>query len=184
METNEYPFLDSKTRPPLTGELGDIVHGPHSDEIIEISNGPTVSSERLTQKLHAKVSAGRTDAGFPVLRDGILIGMISSPDLALCLDRLEPSEGPVDCLVSSRVKHHIFEDDEDGFDPTDFTPLIDPAPLSLDIHASTEMVYECFVKLVSNVLSLEWLAHMIGAGHPIRRSDTGWQLCRAGRHLP
>lgn len=149
METNDYPFLDSKTRPPLTGELADIVSRSRRDEVIDISNGPTVSSKKLAAKLHAKVAAGLTDAGFPILRDGNLIGMISSPDLAISLDRLDTGEGPVDCLVSPRVKHSSYEDDEDGLDLTDFTPFIDPAPLSLDLHASTEMVYECFVKLVS-----------------------------------
>jgi chloride channel 3/4/5 len=38
-------------------------------------------------------------------------------------------------------------DDEDQPDPTDFTPYIDPAPLSLDIRSPMDLVYECFVKL-------------------------------------
>jgi len=32
-------------------------------------------------------------------------------------------------------------------DPTDFTPYIDPAPVSLDITSPMDLVFECFVKL-------------------------------------
>lgn len=146
METNEYPFLDSKVRPPLTGEIADLIPPSRAHENIDISNGPTVGSQELSKKLKAKIDTGRTDAGFPILREGVLIGMISCPDLAFCLDGIHDEED-TPCLVSPRVKYHDGEEDELE-DSTDFTPFIDPAPLCLDVHSSTELAYECFLKLV------------------------------------
>ena len=42
-----------------------------------------------------------------------------------------------------------FSDDGENpqHDPSDFTPYIDPAPISLDVHSPMDLVYESFVKM-------------------------------------
>lgn len=153
MESNQYPFLDSKTRPSLTGELANLIPPTNAREQLDITHSPTIGSQELSKKLKSQIDAGKTDAGFPIIKEGVLVGMISCPDLAFCLDGVIVDED-VPCLVSPRVKYQDHGEEEDIEDPTDFTPFIDPAPLSLDVHCSTEMVYECFIKLVST-FSLE-----------------------------
>ena len=39
------------------------------------------------------------------------------------------------------------DDEQRDSDPTDFTPYIDPAPISLDTHSPMDLVFQCFVKL-------------------------------------
>lgn len=170
-DMNAYPYLDSKYRPIFTSDLGDITHMLDANHVINISVSPLVPAKDLRSKLDHLHSAGEIDGGLPILKGHILVGLIPGPDLEFALDQLE-SEDSVLCLMSTQehwqgiargtnpssensVRGHDDTIDESrpvitaplGTDPTDFTPFIDPAPVSLDISSPMDLAFECFVKL-------------------------------------
>ncbi|KAK0748798.1 chloride channel [Apiosordaria backusii] len=143
-EMNSYPFLNNKHKPIFTSELADIVPRVRKERIIDISTSPVVPALSLRTKLELLHRAGELDGGLPIIRHGILVGLIPAPDLEYALDNL-PDEGSSLCLMASVP---TIDDSDDGSpDPTDFTPYIDPAPVALDIRSPMDLVYECFVKL-------------------------------------
>jgi len=158
-DMNSYPFLDNKVRPVFTGELGDITpRSLRSNRIIDISDSPLVPASELRSKQQYLHMAGELDGGLPILKDGILVGLIPAPDLEFALDRLEDEDNTL-CLMSTQVDWAAGREaavgspergDGEGAreeDKSDFTPFIDPAPIGLDIHSPMDLVYECFVKL-------------------------------------
>ncbi|KAK4197438.1 putative chloride channel protein [Triangularia verruculosa] len=143
-EMNSYPFLNNKHKPIFTSELADIVPRVRKERIIDISTSPVVPAMSLRTKLEMLHRAGELDGGLPIIRHGILVGLIPAPDLEYALDNLQ-DEGSSLCLMASVP---TIDDSDDGMpDPTDFTPYIDPAPVALDIRSPMDLVYECFVKL-------------------------------------
>lgn len=146
-DMNSYPLLDNKIRPIFTSDLGDITPRVHSHRIIDISNSPLVPAQGLRRKLQRLHDAGELDGGLPVVRHGVLVGLIPAPDLEFALDKLEDEDVAL-CLMASNITwHEHVEDGEQEPDPTDFTPYIDPAPVALDIHSPMDLVFQCFVKL-------------------------------------
>lgn len=147
-DMNSYPLLDNKIRPIFTSDLGDITPKVRSHRIIDISNSPLVSAQGLRRKLEFLHNAGEIDGGLPVVRHGVLVGLIPAPDLEFALDKLDDEEQSL-CLMATNITwhEHIEDEDERDFDPTDFTPYIDPAPVALDIHSPMDLVFQCFVKL-------------------------------------
>ncbi|KAI9783602.1 MAG: hypothetical protein M1816_001308 [Peltula sp. TS41687] len=146
-DMNSYPFLDNKVRPIFTGELGDITPRVRSNRIIDISQSPLVPAKDLRRKLEGLHMAGELDGGLPIVRNGVLVGLIPAPDLEFALDKLENEDSTL-CLMTTGVSWTGSEDEEiQEADPTDFGPFIDPAPVTLDIHSPMDLVYECFVKL-------------------------------------
>jgi len=178
---NAYPYLDAKVRPVFTTDLDDITARPTSTRYIDVSTSPLVPARQLRSKLEVLHMAGELDGGLPILRDGILTGLIPAPDLECALDRLESDDGAL-CLMSPHDRWQgpgrgvpglglHYDHGLDGAinptatstapdpnesqplqrhstnDPTDFTPFIDPAPVSLDISSPMDLVFECFVKL-------------------------------------
>jgi chloride channel 3/4/5 len=144
-EMNAYPFLDNKVRPVFTSELGDITTRVREQRIVDISNSPLVPAKVLRSKLDHLHRAGEIDGGLPIVRNDILVGLIPAPDLEFALDKLVDEENAL-CMMAKA----LLWDDSDGEteqDPTDFTPYIDPAPVSLEIKSPMDLVYECFVKL-------------------------------------
>ncbi|KAI9808389.1 MAG: hypothetical protein M1827_007486 [Pycnora praestabilis] len=159
-DMNSYPFLDNKVRPIFTTELGDITPRLRRQRIIDISNSPLVLASDLRRKLEYLQLAGELDGGLPIIRHGILVGLIPAPDLEFALDKLESEEVTL-CLMATHIKLNGFPsgdrsgssgEEEEGDvvgdeDPTDFTPYIDPAPVALDVKSPMDLAYECFVKL-------------------------------------
>lgn len=174
-DMNAYPYLDAKARPVFTTDLGDITPSPNPNRAIDISSSPLVPATQLRSKLEYLHMAGELDGGLPVLRDGIVVGLIPGPDLEFALDGLGVDEGSL-CLMSPHGKWSGLgrgvegaadgpdtdmdhEDEHEAgevqplrtgpynTDPSDFTPYIDPAPVSLDICSPMDLVFECFVKL-------------------------------------
>ena len=126
---NSYPFLNNKHRPVFTSELADIVPRVRRERVIDITNSPVVSASSLRSKLELLHKAGELDGGLPVVRNGVLVGLIPAPDLEFALDNL-PDEGSQMCLMA---KVPTIDDSDDGEpDPTDFTPYIDPVRTSFD----------------------------------------------------
>ena len=175
-DMNAYPYLDAKVRPVFTTDLGDITASPKPHRFIDISTSPLVPARQLRSKLEQMHMAGELDGGLPILRNGCLVGLIPGPDLEYALDRLEGEDsafclmGPWDQWQGPGRGVTLNSDDMDdvdaapehdgaaeeaqplvtspvGTDPTDFTPYIDPAPVSLDICSPMDLVFECFVKL-------------------------------------
>ena len=147
-EMNDYPLLDNKLHPIFTSDLSEITPRVRSHRVIDISNSPFVSAPSLRRKLEFLHDAGELDGGLPIIRRGVLVGLIPAPDLEFALDKLEDEE-QASCLMATNVTWHEYniEDEEQEADPTDFTPYIDPAPVALDIHSPMDLVFQCFVKL-------------------------------------
>jgi chloride channel 3/4/5 len=153
-DMNSYPFLDNKVRPIFTSELGDITPRVRPDRVIDISEESLIPATELRVMQQLLQMAGELDGGVPIVKHGVLVGLIPAPDLEFALDRLDNEENTL-CLMSPQVDWAAGRDpqasSEDGentqHDPSDFTPYIDPAPISLDVHSPMDLVYECFVKL-------------------------------------
>jgi chloride channel 3/4/5 len=173
-DMNAYPYLDSKVRPVFTTDLGDITRNPTPNRLIDISHSPLVPASQLRSKLDHLHMVGELDGGLPIVRDWRLVGLIPGPDLEFALDRLEGEETAL-CLMSPQARWQgpgrgvvptagddndsVMDHDgavdeaqtpvasQDVVDTTDFTPFIDPAPVSLDICSPMDLVFECFVKL-------------------------------------
>ncbi|KAJ5626919.1 Cystathionine beta-synthase core [Penicillium herquei] len=146
-DMNAYPFLDSKLQPTSEAELGDIVRPVRKERIIDISNSPFVAASELRLKLEHLLMAGELDSGLPILRDGILAGLIPAPDLEFALDTLGDDEESTYCLMSMDSSIAIYDSDNEDIIQEDFTRYIDPAPIALDVHSPIDLVYQCFAKL-------------------------------------
>ncbi|RSM06346.1 hypothetical protein CEP52_005770 [Fusarium oligoseptatum] len=140
---NSYPFLDNKHKPIFTEDLADIVPRIRRERLIDITNSPLVPATSLRVKLELLHRAGELDGGLPIVRHGILVGLIPVPDLGYALDQLV--EESTDLCLMDRIPS--IDEDTGVFDPTDFTPYIDPAPVALDIKSPMDLVYELFSKL-------------------------------------
>jgi len=146
-EMNNYPLLDNKIRPIFTSDLSEITPRVRSHRLIDISNSPLVPAQSLRRKLEFLHAAGEIDGGLPIVRHGVLVGLIPAPDLEFALDKLGDEEHSL-CLMATNISwHEHIEDEEREVDPTDFTPYIDPAPVALEIHSPMDLVFQCFVKL-------------------------------------
>lgn len=125
IDMNSYPYLDNKFHPVSDTELGDIVPRTRKSRRIDISVSPLVPASELRNKLNILLLSGELDGGLPILRNGILVGLIPAPDLEFALDKLEDDEANTLCLmcVNSTWTDHRGPDDPE---PVDFTPYIDP----------------------------------------------------------
>lgn len=121
-DMNAYPYLDHKVRPIFTTDLGDIAQAPHPNRYIDISASPWVPAKQLRFKLEYLHMAGELDGGLPILKDGVLVGLIPGPDLEYALDRVPDEEGSL-CRMDAhaQISHHdtrpgsvIDDGDEDS----------------------------------------------------------------------
>ena len=123
-EMNSYPFLDLRSQPIFMSELGDITPRVRSERLIDITPSSLVPALELRNKLQYLHSAGELDGGLPIVRDGILVGLIPAPDLEFALDKIDNEDDSLCLMASSNYFRHIEE--EYDYDPTDFTPYVDP----------------------------------------------------------
>ncbi|CBX97319.1 hypothetical protein IAQ61_007267 [Plenodomus lingam] len=150
-DMNSYPFLDNKVRPIFTSELGDITPRVRPDKIIDVSEESLIPAPELREKQQRLQMSGELDGGLPIVKNGVLVGLIPAPDLEFALDKLENEDNTL-CLMSPQEdwaagREQHGEEEQASYDPSDFTPYIDPAPVALDVHSPMDLVYECFVKL-------------------------------------
>lgn len=122
---NSYPFLDSKLQPLTDAELGDIVRPARKDRIIDISNSPFVAATELRAKLEHLLMAGELDSGLPILRGGVLAGLIPAPDLEYALDTLEDEDNTI-CLMAMDASIAVYDSEMEDAIQEDFTRYIDP----------------------------------------------------------
>lgn len=136
---NSYPFLDNKLQTLSDAELGDIVRPVRKSRIIDISSSPWVRATELRAKLEHFLVAGELDSGLPILRHGVLAGLIPAPDLEYALDNVADEENAL-CLMSVDAPYGGSDDDDDGTaDRVDFTRYIDPVCC---IQGSLQGIYE------------------------------------------
>ena len=175
-EMNSYPFLDNKVHPVFDSELREITTRTKADKLIDISQTLYVPAGELREKVANFQAVGDLDGGIPIIRDGILVGLLPVPDLEFALDRLSIDESnsaagrgdeEVMCTLARPDNEHAHNThnplwasygDEAGMDtppggrdgigdPTDLTPYVDPSPMALDVHSPMDLVYQCFTKL-------------------------------------
>ncbi|KAJ5103137.1 hypothetical protein N7532_003666 [Penicillium argentinense] len=164
-DMNSYPFLDSKLQPTSDADLGDIVRPSRKNRIIDISGSPFVPASELRSKLETLLMAGELDGGLPILRDGILTGLIPAPDLEFALDTLGDDEDHTICLMSMDSSIAIYDSDNEDLLQDDFTRYIDPSPIALDVHSPIDLVYQCFAKLGLRYLCVLQNGHYVGLVH-------------------
>ncbi|KAL7626956.1 hypothetical protein AAE478_003731 [Parahypoxylon ruwenzoriense] len=162
---NSYPYLDNKHKPIFTSDLADIVPRVRGERVIDITSSPLVPATQLRSQLELLHRAGELDGGLPILRDGILVGLIPAPDLEYALDNLEDESTNL-CLMADVPS--IDDNDSSEREPTDFTPYIDPAPVALDIKSPMDLVYECFAKLGLRYICVLRDGHYAGMTHKKR----------------
>lgn len=126
---NAYPFLDNKLQPLSDAELGDIVPPVRRDRIIDISSSPFVSASELRSKLEHLLMVGELDSGLPILRQGVLTGLIPAPDLEYALDTLGDEEENIVCLMAMDASSAVCDSDSEEAIQEDFTRYIDPVSL-------------------------------------------------------
>jgi chloride channel 3/4/5 len=126
-ELNSYPFLNNKHKPIFTTDLADLVPRVRRERVIDITSSPLVSAMSLRGKLERLHAAGEIDGGLPILRKGVLVGLIPAPDLEFALDQLLDESSDL-CLMAQVPS--IDDSDDGGPDPTDFTRYIDPVGLT------------------------------------------------------
>ena len=127
---NSYPFLDHRSQPIFTSELSDITPRVRSERLIDITSSPLVSALELRSKLQFLHNCGELDGGLPIIRDGILVGLIPAPDLEFALDKLDDEDDTL-CLMASTNHFRHVEEEQHDYDPSDFTPYIDPVSENL-----------------------------------------------------
>ncbi|KAL1305871.1 hypothetical protein AAFC00_004021 [Neodothiora populina] len=183
-DMNSYPYLDAKSHPPFTEDLGDITPAVNPSRIIDVSSSPIVAASQLRSQLDHMHMAGELDGGLPIVKDGTLVGIIPGPDLEFALDRLGSEEDDALCQMTSthsrpRGARMAFEsaasdndedDEEEGAStgsnaPLDFSAYIDPSPLALDICSPMELVYECFSKLGLRYICVLKQGRFVGLVH-------------------
>lgn len=119
--------MNNKHKPIFTSDLADLVPRVRRERIIDITHSPLVAASSLRRKLERLHAAGELDGGLPILRDGVLVGLIPAPDLEFALDRLLDEQASL-CLMANVP---CIDDSDDGSpDPTDFTRYIDPVRCS------------------------------------------------------
>ncbi|KAJ5386865.1 hypothetical protein N7509_009406 [Penicillium cosmopolitanum] len=164
-DMNAYPFLDSKLQPISDAELGDIVRPARKKRTIDISGSPFVPASELRSKLEDLLMAGELDSGLPILRDGVLTGLIPAPDLEYALDTLGADEDHTICLMSMDSSIAIYDSENEDLLQDDFTRYIDPSPIALDVHSPIDLVYQCFAKLGLRYLCVLQNGQYVGLVH-------------------
>lgn len=122
---NDYPFLDNRLQPQSDAELGDIVRPVRKDRIIDVSDSPFVAATELRSKLEHLLIAGELDGGLPILRGGVLTGLIPAPDLEYGLDTLGDDEENTLCLMAMDQSLAVYDSDNEDAIQVDFTQYID-----------------------------------------------------------
>lgn len=146
-EVNHYPFLSNKSRPSnLAGTLADITPSGQSRHCVDTTESCLVKASDLYTRLASLHSVGELDGGLPLLRNHVLVGFLTAPDLAYALDQMlgKDSDENIRCLLVQDERYDVAVNMPNV---VDLRHIDDSAPMGLDIHSSLELVYECFAKL-------------------------------------
>ncbi|RKF63986.1 H exchange transporter 5 [Erysiphe neolycopersici] len=175
-EMNSYPLLSNKEKPIFMSELADIVPQTQREKVVDISNSPLVPASNLLSKLVLLQKDGEFDGALPIIRNRMLVGLLPAPDLEFALDNIKDKSNTL-CLMSKISFNNEVEMDRD-LNYADFNLIIDPAPLSLDIQSSMDLVYQCFLKLGLRYLCVLQEGRFIGLIHKKAFVDYTRQVSR------
>ena len=84
---NNHPYLDSKRSYLFTSTFADLCT-PQSEDvrnIIDVTGGKDFAAEVLREKVEWLKGIGGRDGGFPIIKQGVLIGYISASELEYAL---------------------------------------------------------------------------------------------------
>ncbi|KAL9588558.1 MAG: hypothetical protein Q9203_002626 [Teloschistes exilis] len=146
-EVNHYPFLSNKSRPTnLGGTLADITPSGQSRHYVDTTDSCLVKASDLCTRLASLRSLGEVDGGLPLLRNHVPVGFVTAPDLAYALDQMlgKDSDEDIRCLLVQDERYDVAVNMPNV---VEFRQIDDSTPMSLDIHSSLDLVYECSTKL-------------------------------------
>lgn len=105
-----------------------------------------VKASDLCTKLASLHSVGELDEGLPLVRNHVLVGFLTAPDLAYALDQMLGKDGGEDtrCLLVQDERYDVAVNMPNVVDLRHIDAF---APMGLDINSSLELVNECFAKL-------------------------------------
>src|SRR5271154_7111690 len=87
IELNNHPYLDSKRSHIFTSTLADLCRPQWNDgrTFIDVSGGKDIAANILREKVEWLKSRSGRDGGFPIVKNGVLIGYISASELEYAL---------------------------------------------------------------------------------------------------
>ncbi|KHJ30995.1 putative voltage gated chloride channel [Erysiphe necator] len=162
-EMNFYPLLSNKEKPVFLSELSEIVPRARREKVVDISNSPLVMASNLQSKLELLQKDGEFDGALPIIRNRMLVGLLPAPDLEFALDNIEDKSKNLFLMSKTTASNEI--EIERNHDYTDISQIIDPAPLSIDIQSSMDLVYQCFLKLGLRYLCVLQEGRYVGMIH-------------------
>jgi len=87
IDLSDLPYLNSKTSHVFTSTFEDLCTSQSMDEgtVIDISAGKQIQAHILREKVNLLKDAGARDSGFPIVKEGALVGYISASELEYAL---------------------------------------------------------------------------------------------------
>ena len=84
---NNHPYLDSKRSYLFTSTFADLCTPQSEDErnTIDVTDGKGIAVDVLRTKVEWLKAIGGRDGGFPIIKEGVLIGYISASELEYAL---------------------------------------------------------------------------------------------------
>lgn len=171
-------------RPVFSSQLSDITPRLRPERIIDITDNIYVAADELREKLRMLQIAGELDGGLPIVRDGILVGLIPAPDLEFALDGLQSEEDEM-CLMAPKDDFSDNgSDDTSVKDPTDFSPYID-AVCGSDLSLSEKYRLISTCATIGTCGAGKALAHGAGlrvlrkVGPTVHVCSSGGTICRS-----
>jgi chloride channel 3/4/5 len=84
---NNHPYLDSKRSYLFTSTFADLCTLKSQDEriVIDLTTGKDILARTLRDKVNWLKDIGARDGGFPIVKEGILLGYISASELEYAL---------------------------------------------------------------------------------------------------
>jgi chloride channel 3/4/5 len=137
---NNHPYLDSKRSHVFTSTFAELCTPQSQDEriIIDISAGKQIPASTLREKVNLLKDSGARDSGFPIIKEGVLVGYISASELEYALGIISGGRTDKDQLANESglcLLGPFHEDamdeitlayaDETQFFPNDLRPYVD-----------------------------------------------------------
>jgi len=87
IELNNHPYLDNKRSHIFTSTVADLCRPQWNDEgtFIDVSGDKDVAANLLRAKVEWLKNRSGRDGGFPIVKNGVLIGYISASELEYAL---------------------------------------------------------------------------------------------------
>ncbi|CDO52455.1 similar to Saccharomyces cerevisiae YJR040W GEF1 Voltage-gated chloride channel localized to the golgi [Geotrichum candidum] len=176
IEKNNFPYLDNRLKISFDNStLADLVTTVDNRDILPSSG--KVSVARLMDILARLHGRGELDGCVPfVTPAGVLVGLISAPELEFALDKIKEQLPVADSVeVEESILIETLVDvtpggSDGGGRPKgnpvfDLSPYIDRAPLALDLNSPLALVQMVFIKLGSRVICVTGEGRFMGLLH-------------------